>query len=270
MRAAVASPPPPLPPFVLVQDGARLLQFDAPAAVLEARDPAAVPGVLAGADAALAGGSWVAGYPRLRGRARVRARDPPARPRRPAPRVDRRLRRAAGGRVAPGRARAAARDGVAARRSTPGPTPPRSSASRPGSPRATRYQAELHVPDRGRPRRGPAGALRAARRRRSGPRHAAYLDLGRFAIASASPELFFRARRRRRHRAADEGHRAPRPHRRRGRAAGGGAPFVREGARREPDDRRHAAQRPRPRGRGRQRRGRGPLRGRDATRRCCR
>ena len=44
----------------------------------------------------------------------------------------------------------------------------------------------------------------------------AYLDLGRHAVASASPELFFEWAGRRRADAADEGHRRPRPHDRRG------------------------------------------------------
>ena len=72
----------------------------------------------------------------------------------------------------------------------------------------------------------------------------AYLDLGRHVLCSASPELLFSPRGRASRLPTDEGDRAPRPRRGRGPAPRGGARVVREGAGREPHDRRHGAQRP--------------------------
>ncbi len=190
MRAAVASPPPPLPPFALVQEGARLLQFDAPAAVLEARDPAAVPGVLAGADAALAGGSWVAGFlayeaARAFGLA-TRLPDPDGPPLAwigvfAEPREAEWPRAGLGPLPATAwqpaldpRAYAAALERIQARIAA-GDT----------------YQADFTFPIVGALDEDPL-ALFARLVATQRPRHAAYIDLGRFAIASASPELFFR------------------------------------------------------------------------------
>ena len=88
---------------------------------------------------------------------------------------------------------------------------------------------------------------------RSAARYAAYLNLGRYRVLSASPELFFRIDGDRRHDAADEGHRPAGPLARRGRGGRGEPPRLREGPRRERDDRRPAAQRPRAGSRGRAR-----------------
>ncbi len=76
-----------------------------------------------------------------------------------------------------------------------------------------------------------------------GSEHCAYLDTGRYVVASASPELFFEWRDGTDHDAADEGHRAA------GAVGRGGPSLLRraghvgEGPGRERDDRRPAAQR---------------------------
>ena len=49
-------------PCVVVQDGARFLAFEAPVAILEARDAGSVLSVLSEADAVLRAGRHVAGY----------------------------------------------------------------------------------------------------------------------------------------------------------------------------------------------------------------
>jgi para-aminobenzoate synthetase/4-amino-4-deoxychorismate lyase len=187
----VASPPPspPSPPFALLQHGARLLEFGSPASILETREPSAVPDVLAAADRALAGGSWVAGFLAYE---------------------------------------AAAAFGLATRRPDPDGPPlawlgvfgePRDAAwpeAALGPVPATRwlpaldpnayaaaleriqaciaagdtYEANFTFPIVGALEEDPFvlfARLVAVQR----PLHAAYLDLGRFAIASASPELFF-------------------------------------------------------------------------------
>jgi para-aminobenzoate synthetase/4-amino-4-deoxychorismate lyase len=175
---------------VLVQDGARLLEFASPVSVLEAREVATVPGVLAEADRAVASGAWVAGYlayeaagafslatlppdpdgPPLAwlgvfGEPREVAWPPPAPGPPPATRWQAAL---------DPRAYAAALRQIQARIAA-GDT----------------YQANLTFPVVGALEEEPL-ALFARLVATQRPRHAAFVDLGRFAIASASPELFFR------------------------------------------------------------------------------
>ncbi len=176
-------------PCVVVQDGARFLAFDAPLAILEARDAGSVLSVLSEADAALRAGRYVAGYVAYEAAAafglatRTPEPDGPplawlgvfdaprelAWPRAPAgpppeavfqPALD-----AAGH---------AARLAQVQRRIAAGDT----------------YQVNLTFPMCAALVEEPDALfarLLAAQR----PRHAAFVDLGRFAIASASPELFF-------------------------------------------------------------------------------
>jgi para-aminobenzoate synthetase/4-amino-4-deoxychorismate lyase len=175
---------------VLVQDGDRFLWFEAPLAVLEAREPGGVLSALQEADSALAAGRFVAGFVAYE---------------------------------------AAAAFGLATRPPDPdGPPllwlgvfgapregePPR---SEPGPPPAVHWQPALDAPAHAErivliheriaagdtyqvnftfplraslleePRALFARLIAAQR-----PRHAALLELGRFAVVSASPELFFR------------------------------------------------------------------------------
>ena len=253
LSSRVASQALPGAPCVVVQDGARFLAFDAPLAILEARDAGSVLSVLSEADAALRAGRHVAGYVAYEAAAafglatRTPEPDGPplawlgvfdaprelAWPRAPAgpppeavfqPALD-----AAGH---------AARLAQVQRRIAAGDT----------------YQVNLTFPMCAALVEEPDALfarLLAAQR----PRHAAFVDLGRFAIASASPELFFSR--------DTEGTLSARPMK--GTAPRGPTPELddarvararrlREAARREPDDRGHAAQRPRPGGRARQRR----------------
>ncbi len=83
--------------------------------------------------------------------------------------------------------------------------------------------------------------------------YAAYLDLGEAQIISLSPEMFLRRDGRPPREPAHEGHPAPGSHARRGRRSGLRAGRDREGAGREPHDRRHGAKRPGPGVPGRQR-----------------
>ncbi len=187
----VSQKPPPTAPFALVQDSARFLLFEAPLAVLEARDEGGVRETLEQADAALAAGRFVAGFLAYEAAAAfglaTRAPDadgPPlawlgvfAAPREVAP-----PRAELGGSVPavpwePGLdalGHAAALAGIHERIAA-GDT----------------YQANFSFPLRAPLAEEPLALfarLLAAQR----PRHAALLDLGRFAAVSASPELFFR------------------------------------------------------------------------------
>jgi para-aminobenzoate synthetase/4-amino-4-deoxychorismate lyase len=188
----VTTPTPPAPsaPFALVQDGTRLLAFEAPSAVLEAGEASSVASLLAEADDALASGAWVAGYlayeagaafglatrpadvdgppvawlgvfgePREAGWPAAALGAPPASAWVPA--LDER---------AYARAHARLHERIAA-----GDT----------------YQANFTFPIRGTLGEEPL-ALFARLVASQRPGHAAYLDLGRFVLASASPELFFR------------------------------------------------------------------------------
>lgn len=177
-------------PCVVVQDGARFLAFEAPLRVLEARDPGAVLSLLREADGALAAGRYVAGFLAYEAAA---AFGLPTRP----PDAD-------GPPLAWLGVFDAPRE-VECPRPPDGPPPgagfePALDASGHAA-RVARvqrsiaagesYQVNLTFPLRAALVEEPLAVfarLFAAQR----PRHAAYLDLGRFAIASASPELFFR------------------------------------------------------------------------------
>lgn len=181
---------PPAAPCAVVQDGERWLAFAAPVAVLEAREAGGVLSMLREADAALASGHHVAGYLAYEAAAAfglaTLPRDPDGPP--------------------------LVWLGVFAEpREVEPPRPPEGSAPGPGvfepaldaagyAARLARvlariaagdtYQVNLTFPLRGPLVEEPAALfarLVAAQR----PRHAAFLDLGRFVIASASPELFF-------------------------------------------------------------------------------
>lgn len=183
--------PPPTAPFALVQDGGRFLLFEAPLATLEARDAAGVRAALEEADAVLASGRFVAGFLAYEAAAAFglttrppdpdgpplvwlgvfkaprEAGPPRADPDAPAPtaRWEPALDEA-------GHAKALARihERIAA-----GDT----------------YQVNFTFPLRAPLAEEPLalfGRLLATQR----PRHAAFVDLGRFAVACASPELFFR------------------------------------------------------------------------------
>ena len=76
--------------------------------------------------------------------------------------------------------------------------------------------------------------------------YAAFLDLGRYRVLSASPRAVLPGRRRPHHDAPDEGHRSARPLAGRGRGDRGPPRGLVEGPRRERDDRGPAPQRPGP------------------------
>ena len=196
---------------MVVQDGDRWLAFEAPLAVLEARDAGSVLSMLREADSALASGRFVAGFLAYEAAAAFGLATRPPDPDGPplawlgvfeTPREVECPRPLEG--PPPGAIFEPALDaaGHAARlahvqeRIAAGDT----------------YQVNLTFPMRATLAEEP-GALFARLCAAQRPRHAAFLDLGRFAIASASPELFFRrdaegdARR-----AADEGHGAARSH----------------------------------------------------------
>ena len=177
-------------PSVIVQDGERWIAFEAPLAVLEARDAGSVLSLLREADSALASGRFVAGYLAYEAAAAFGLATLPPDPDGPplawlgvfdAPRevaCPRPLEGLPSGVVfepaldAEGHAARLAR---VQERIAAGDT----------------YQVNLTFPMRATLAEEPAALfarLVAAQR----PRHAAFLDLGRFAIASASPELFFR------------------------------------------------------------------------------
>ena len=106
------------------------------------------------------------------------------------------------------------------------------------------YQVNFTFPPAGRLRRRPRSALLAPGTRQRGavcclPR------LRRARVVSLSPELFFEREGDRLRHAADEGDAPAGSVHRRGRRAGRRARRLGEGPRREPDDRRHGAQRPR-------------------------
>ncbi len=177
-------------PLVLLQDGARLLDFATPRSVIEARDAAAVPAALHEADRALAAGGWLAGYLAYEAAA---AFSLPARPPDPdgppllwlgvfdAP-EERAWPRAAPG-AAPDTSWRPGLEAAAYARSV--------ERIRARIAAGDTYQANFTFPIEG-PLEEEPFALFARLAATQRPRHAAYLDLGRFAIASASPELFFR------------------------------------------------------------------------------
>ena len=192
----MATPPPvspvaiPAPPLVLVQEDAGFLAFQRPLAVLEARAPREVPSALERADEALAAGRYLAGYLAYEAASGfglpVRDPDPDGPPLlwlgvfdepaavalvepRPAPAsapLDWRPALDDAGYEA---AVASLHERIA---------------------RGDTYQVNFTFPLLAAVREEPLALfarLVAAQR----PRHAAFVDLGRFAIASASPELFF-------------------------------------------------------------------------------
>ena len=176
---------------MIVQDGERWIAFEAPLAVLEARDAGSVLSLLREADSALAAGRFVAGYLAYEAAAAFGLATRPPDPDGPplawlgvfeAPR-EVRVPAAARGAAARRELRARARRGWSRRAARAGAGADRRGRHLPGEPdlpdardRSPRSRARFS--------RGSCAAQR--------PRHAAFLDLGRFAIASASPELFFR------------------------------------------------------------------------------
>ena len=179
-------------PFALVQDGGRFLLFEAPLAELVARDAAGVRAALGEADAALAAGRFVAGFLAYEAAAAFGFATRPPDPDGPplvwlgvfeAPREAEPPRAEPGGPVPPARWEpaldAAGHAGALAR------IHERLAA---GDTYQVNFTFPLRAPLRPRTRFALFARLVAAQR----PRHAALVDLGRFAVASASPELFFR------------------------------------------------------------------------------
>jgi para-aminobenzoate synthetase/4-amino-4-deoxychorismate lyase len=185
------SPPPPSAPFALVQDGARFLLFEAPLRVLEAREPAGVRAVLEEADAALEAGHWLAGFLAYEAAAGFGFATRPPDPDGPPlawlgvfeePREAEPPRAALGFAVpAPRWEPALGPDGHAAAL--------RSVQDRIAA--GDTYQVNVTFPLRAPLVEDPL-ALFARLVAVQKPRHAAFVDLGRFAVACASPELFFR------------------------------------------------------------------------------
>ena len=189
LSSLVAIPALPSAPCAVVQDGDRWLAFETPIALLEAREPGGVLSMLREADSALAAGRFVAGYVAYEASAAFglatrspasdgpplvwlgvfeapREIEPPRAEAGPPPGVS----------FEPALAEAeyAARLAYVQRRIAAGDT----------------YQVNLTFPLRASLAEEP-GALFARLVAAQRPRHAAFLDLGRFVIASASPELFF-------------------------------------------------------------------------------
>jgi para-aminobenzoate synthetase/4-amino-4-deoxychorismate lyase len=177
-------------PRVLVQDGDRWLVFEQPVEVLEAREPGDVLDLLRLADGALAAGRWLAGYVGYEAAAAFGLATQPPDPDGP-----------------PvfwlGVFEAPCETSV----ELPGDGAPSPQHWRPAlDPRAyaaalasvheriaagDTYQANVTFPLVA-PLAGEAFELFARLVAVQRPSHAAFLDLGRFAVASASPELFFR------------------------------------------------------------------------------
>jgi para-aminobenzoate synthetase/4-amino-4-deoxychorismate lyase len=182
---------PPPPPFALVQDGRRFLLFQAPLAELVARDAAGARAALAEADAALAAGRFVAGFLAYEAAAAfgfaTRAPDPDGPP------------------LAWLGVFEAPREVDPPRVEPDAPMPP--SGWEPALDAAGHaaalarihehiaggdtYQVNFTFPLRA-PLAEDPRALFARLLATQRPRHAALVDLGRFAVACASPELFFR------------------------------------------------------------------------------
>jgi para-aminobenzoate synthetase / 4-amino-4-deoxychorismate lyase len=178
-------------PFVLVQDGARFLRFEAPRRVLAPRDPAGVRAALEEVDAELAAGAYVAGFLAYEAAAAfslpVQPPDPDGLPLAWLGVFDE-VREAAWPRAVPGAPPPVARwepalDAAGHARAL-GLIHERLAAG-------DTYQANLTFPLRAPLAEDPAdlfARLLAVQR----PRHGALVDLGRFAVVCASPELFFR------------------------------------------------------------------------------
>jgi para-aminobenzoate synthetase/4-amino-4-deoxychorismate lyase len=185
----VASWPQLTGPCVVVQDGERWIAFEAPLAVLEARESGGVLSMLREADSALAAGRHVAGFVAYEAAAAfglaTRRPDPDG-----LPLVWLGVFEAVREVSAP-----RASDGPPAGVSFEPALDARDYASRLARVKqriaaGDTYQVNLTFPMRASLAEDPA-ALFARLCTAQRPRHAAYLDLGRFVIASASPELFF-------------------------------------------------------------------------------
>ena len=183
--------PPPTAPFALVQDGTRYLLFESPLAELVARDASGVRAALDQADAALASGRFVAGFLAYEAAAAFGFTTRPPDPDGPpvlwlgvfgAPREAEPPRAEPGLPVPPARwdpaLDAAAHERALAR-------------IQEHIGRGDTYQVNLTFPLRAPLVEEPL-ALFARLLVTQRPRHAALVDLGRFAVACASPELFFR------------------------------------------------------------------------------
>lgn len=187
----MASAPGQAPPVVLAQDGERFLRFEEPLETLEARDPAGVRDLLRRADEALASGRWVAGFLAYEAASGLGLATRPPDPDGPPvawlgvfeeATPDDRPRAVVGLPPSPvrwepaldaaGHARALAR---IQERLAAGDT----------------YQVNFTFPLRA-PLAEDPHALFARLLAVQRPAHAALVDLGRFAVVCASPELFFR------------------------------------------------------------------------------
>ncbi len=189
LSSAVASAAFPEAPCAVIQDGDRFLAFEGPVAILEARDAGSVLSMLREADAALAAGRFVAGFVAYEAAAAfglaTRPPDPDGPPlvwlgvfgeprETPCPRAE--------GGPPPGVSWQPALDATehAARLAR---IHERIAA---GDTYQVNFTFPLCAPLAEEPMALFARLVAAQR-----PRHAAFVDLGRFAIVSASPELFF-------------------------------------------------------------------------------
>jgi para-aminobenzoate synthetase/4-amino-4-deoxychorismate lyase len=190
LSSDVAIPALPSAPCAVVQDGDRWLAFEKPIAILEAREPGGVLSMLREADSALAAGRFVAGFLAYEAAAAFGLATRPPDPDGPpllwlgvfeaersiaCPRPQSGPPPGVSFEPALDAAAYAARLARVKERIAAGDT----------------YQVNLTFPLRAALAEEPAALfarLVAAQR----PCHAAFVDLGRFAIASASPELFFR------------------------------------------------------------------------------
>ena len=183
--------PPPTAPFALVQDGGRFLLFEAPLATIEARDAAGVRAALEEADAALASGRFLAGFLAYEAAAAFGFATRPPDPDGPplvwlgvfdAPRE------AEPPRADPGAPAPAARWEPALDEAGHAAALARIHER---IARGDTYQVNFTFPLRAPLAEEPL-ALFARLLATQRPRHAAFVDLGRFAVVCASPELFFR------------------------------------------------------------------------------
>jgi len=187
----VSPQPPPTAPFALVQDGGRFLLFEAPLATLEARDAAGVRAALEAADAALASGHFVAGFLAYEAAAAFGFTTRPPDPDGPplvwlgvfeAPR-EAEPPRADPGAPAPGARWEPALDEAGHAKAL--------ARIHERIARGDTYQVNFTFPLRAPLAEEPL-ALFARLLATQRPRHGALVDLGRFAVVCASPELFFR------------------------------------------------------------------------------
>ncbi|HEX9190115.1 MAG TPA: chorismate-binding protein, partial [Vicinamibacteria bacterium] len=186
----MAPAPTPLPPFVLAQDGDRFLLFERPLEILEAWEPGAVTDVLRRADEALAADRFVAGYLGYEAAAAfalpTRAPDPDGPPLVWLGVFDS-VAGAEPPRVEPGAAVPTARWEPSLDAAGHAAALARIHAH---LAQGDTYQVNFTFALRAALAEGPH-ALFARLLAVQRPRHAALVDLGRFAVACASPELFF-------------------------------------------------------------------------------